>query len=111
VSYIDGKRTKNVSDPAEYVKRIQETGSAAETTEELTREGQMGETMMLGLRMTDGVDCLRFRERFGVDVDEVYRKEVDKLIEQDLLECRDSHIRLTRRGVLLANEVMAEFVG
>ncbi|MDO8587696.1 MAG: radical SAM family heme chaperone HemW [Armatimonadota bacterium] len=110
VSYIGGKRMKNVLSPQEYVERIRESGSAVETSEELSPEGQMGETMMLGLRMTEGVDCIRFRERFGVDVDRIYEAELERLTEQGLVEFCDARLRLTHRGTLLANEVMAEFV-
>jgi len=110
VSYLDGKRSKNVSDPREYARRIEETGSAVESSEELSDEGRMGETLMLGLRMSEGVDCLRFRERFGMDIDTVYRTELDKLIGDGLVEFCDTSLRLTHRGVLLADEVTAEFV-
>lgn len=110
VSYLDGKRAKNVANPQEYVRRIQETGSAVDSVEELSREAVMGETIMLGLRMSEGVDCDGFRERFSVDIEQVYQPEMDKMVGMGLLELNESHLRLTPKGVLLANEVMAEFV-
>jgi oxygen-independent coproporphyrinogen III oxidase len=110
VSYIDGRRTKNVSGPNDYIRMIEETGSAIESSEELSPEARLGETMMLGLRMVEGVDCEDLRQRFGVDVRRAYKSELDRLTGQGLLETCGSHIRLTHRGTLLANEVMAEFV-
>jgi len=110
VSYIDGRRTKNYADPKKYIEQIEATGSAVETSEELSPKAQLGETMMLGLRMTEGVDCDELQQRFGVDVCDLYEAEIDRLSEEGLIEFADSHIRLTHRGVLLANEVMAEFI-
>jgi oxygen-independent coproporphyrinogen-3 oxidase len=110
VSYLDGKRAKNVANPQEYIQRIQDTGSAVESVEELPVEAVMGETMMLGLRMSEGVDLARFRERFGVDIERVYQPELERMSGLGLLEMDESRVRLTSRGVLLANEVMAEFV-
>jgi oxygen-independent coproporphyrinogen III oxidase len=110
VSYIGGKRAKNVVDPSEYNRRIKEKSSAVESVEELTREAAMGETVMLGLRMSEGVSCDGFRERFGCEIERVYGEELDKLADLGLIEIADMHLRLTDKGVLLANEVMAEFV-
>jgi oxygen-independent coproporphyrinogen III oxidase len=110
VSYIRGKRTRNVSSPSEYVQRVQDTGSAVDFAEELSVEGQMGETVMLGLRMTEGLDMDRFRERYGVDLQSVYSTELARFLEQGLIQMCGSHLRLTHRGTLLSNEVMAEFI-
>lgn len=110
VSYLDRRRVKNLSNPSEYIERVTESGSAVENSEELSPDAQMGETMMLGLRMLDGVDCEAFRGRFGVEPADVYAPELERLTRGGLLELADSRIRLTKRGVLLANEVMQEFL-
>jgi len=110
VSYIDGRRARNVKSPAEYIERVRETGSAVGSVEELSPERRLGETMMLGLRMAEGVDCAEIETRFGVDPRRFYEAEIDRLLGQRLVEFCDTRLRLTRRGVLLANEAMAEFV-
>ncbi|MDO8684316.1 MAG: radical SAM family heme chaperone HemW [Armatimonadota bacterium] len=109
-SYINGQRMKNVAYTSDYISRVTETGSAVETSEELSIEGQMGETVMLGLRLLEGVDLMAFRQRFGMELDKIYEKELERLTQQGLVEFCDSRLRLTHRGVLLSNEVMAEFV-
>ena len=71
----------------------------------------MGETMMLGLRLIEeGVNRARFKDRFGVDLEQVYGSISARLIEQGLLEPHAKCIRLTPRGRLLGNRVFAEFL-
>jgi oxygen-independent coproporphyrinogen-3 oxidase len=83
---------------------------------------EMQETMMLGLRLTrEGVQTSGFRERFGRDLMDVFRKEINDLLRLGLLEwvevkpCEGSEpsqglLRLTKRGRLLGNQVFMQFV-
>jgi len=76
----------------------------------LPLEATMGETMLLGLRMMDGVSRPTFRERFGIDPADRFAPAVRKLTDRGLLDVDDHCIRLTRRGLLLADTVQAEFI-
>ena len=110
-SSFEGKRFSNVLHPREYIKRIQQSGEAIAETEEIDRRLEMGETMMLGLRLiTEGVERNRFKDRFGVELDEIYSTIIKRLVEQGLLESNVERIRLTARGRLLGNRVFAEFL-
>ncbi len=110
-SSFDNQRFSNALHPRDYIKRISETGSAVVETEQIDRALEMGETMMLGLRLIDrGVDRSEFRDRFGVMVEEVYGSVIDRLIDQELVELTDSCLRLTPRGRLLGNRVFGEFL-
>jgi oxygen-independent coproporphyrinogen-3 oxidase len=77
-----------------------------------TPRDDMQETMMTGLRLTDeGISAEGFRQRFGVDLLEVFGKEILKLETVGLLKWEGEALRLTRRGRLLGNQVFMEFVG
>lgn len=65
---------------------------------------------MLGLRMLDGLDLDAFEERYGVSLFDVYRKEVTEFTTKGLLEVADSRLRLTSKGLFLANTVAASFL-
>lgn len=110
-SSFEGKRYSNVLHPRDYIERIQQTGAAVVEEEQIDRALEMGETMMLGLRLIkEGVQRARFADRFGVELDEVYGAIIQRLTEQDLIES-DSHcVRLTPRGRLLGNRVFGEFL-
>jgi oxygen-independent coproporphyrinogen-3 oxidase len=76
----------------------------------LTRQDAMAEFMFLGLRMADGIDSNGFRHEFGVGLEETFGKEVSKLATLGLLETTSDRVRLTRRGMLLSNQVFAHFL-
>ena len=65
---------------------------------------------MLGLRKIDGVGIDDFKNKFGKNPIFLFRKEIQKLVEQGLLEVDLNQIRLTRKGLDLANIVWEEFV-
>lgn len=126
--YWQGVRHANVSRPGEYLERMSgerheswardESGArhagffsnAVTEAEQPSLPVQMGETMMMGLRLLEGVSFQRFRERFGRELLEVYPKEVEALEREGLLSVSAEGVRLTRRGLLLANRVFAAFL-
>ncbi len=72
---------------------------------------EMQETMMTGLRLTrEGVSAEDFADRFGVQMRDVFGKEIDELIGLLLLEWAGPVLRLTKRGRLLGNQVFMRFV-
>ncbi len=110
-SSFAGKRYSNVLHPREYIERVQQKGEAVVEVEEIDRALEMGETLMLGLRLiAEGVERSRFQDRFGVELNQVYGATIARLIEQGLLESDEERIRLTARGRLLGNRVFAEFL-
>jgi oxygen-independent coproporphyrinogen-3 oxidase len=110
-SSFGGKRYSNVLHPREYLERIGQGGEAVVEVEAIDRALEMGETLMLGLRLIEeGVERARFKDRFGVELDEVYGATIKQLIEQGLLESTAERIRLTVKGRLLGNRVFAEFL-
>ena len=78
--------------------------------ETLSLEAEMSEFMFLGLRMTKGVSKAEFLEGFGVPMESVYGKVLDKYKRVGLLEEKEGRIFLTRAGIHVSNGVMAEFL-
>lgn len=76
----------------------------------LTKDNQIEETMFLGLRVLEGVSKEQFREQFSCELCVVYRKELEKLEKEGLLEEEGDFVRLTSRGIDLSNPVLAEFL-
>lgn len=76
----------------------------------LTKDNQIEETMFLGLRVLEGVSKEHFREQFSCELRVVYRKELEKLEKEGLLEEEGDFVRLTSRGIDLSNPVLAEFL-
>ena len=70
----------------------------------------MNEYMILGLRMIKGVNEQIFKEKFSKDVNDVYKKSIEKLINLELISNEKGIIKLTKKGIDFANIVWEEFV-
>jgi len=122
--FAAGMRVANVLSPAVYIQRCLELVSnkerpfpcspATTKTQKIDRSTEMGETMIMGLRLTiEGVSKSTFYDRFEITLEQVYGKEIDDLIDKGLLECcgeGGDTLRLTQRGRLLGNQVFMQFV-
>jgi oxygen-independent coproporphyrinogen-3 oxidase len=76
----------------------------------MSRDEAMEEYMFLGLRLSDGVSLDKFEREFGSPCRSVYGTVLDDLVSLDLLICLKTKLRLTRRGLLLSNQVFARFL-
>ena len=81
-----------------------------EDIQQLTLRDRMEEFMFLGLRLTEGVSEAEFRRRFGNPVDAVYGPVLARHTDGGLLERTGDRIRLTEKGLDLANYVMSDFL-
>ena len=77
---------------------------------ELSGDERIGEALFTGLRLNEGIDRDQFAERFAVDPWSRYEQELTPFAEDGLMWLRDRRFGLTRRGMLLANEILMTFV-
>ena len=105
-SYLNGVRYSNAS--------FTETGDwnfkDKTVQERQSLEVQKKEYMLLGLRKIEGVSIQKFKEKFVDNPIFLFREEIEKLVEKQLLEVDGDWIRLTTKGLDLANLVWEEFV-
>ncbi len=104
-SLIDDCRFSNTDKMSEYL-----LGIGPSSVERLSKRDAMGEFMFLGLRMTKGVNVKRFESLYGCSCMEVYGDHIDKMSGYGLLEYTGDYLRLTNKGMDLANTVMCGFV-
>lgn len=109
-SFIKGYRYMNYESPARYVKEMMSGKLPVDNGEKLSLRKRMIETIILGLRTKDGVGYKKFKTRFGVNLNDIFFKQVNKLVNLALLEKGDCKIKLTKKGIFLANTVFREFV-
>lgn len=109
--YIDNQRYENVKGVKPYIEKIEKNNDLPIIDKfTVTLEEQMQDTMMLGLRMLEGVSFSEFKARFSVDMEQVYAKEIDKLLKAELIVREKGGIRLSSKGLIYGNEVFAEFI-
>jgi putative oxygen-independent coproporphyrinogen III oxidase len=109
-SYVNGVRRVNIGPIKQYTAKVWETGLPYREIHPVTSMEQMEEEMFLGLRKTEGVSKQRFFEKFGRDVHDVFGTAIRAEQQKGLLEETATHVRLTRRGRLLGNEVFQAFL-
>ncbi len=66
--------------------------------------------MLLGLRKIDGVSIQKFKNKFGENPIFLFKNELNKLVEENLITIDGDKIKLTNKGLDLANIVWEEFV-
>lgn len=113
-SYINGVRYSNTEKIEKYIENIQRLHNTKETIYEIhekqTIKDKQKEYMLLGLRKIEGVSIAKFKEKFVENPIFLFRKELDILSKENLLEIDGDKIRLTSKGLDLANQVWEEFV-
>ncbi len=92
-SFDGGWRSRTAESAAEYVER--------RGVVERTRADETGERFYLGLRLSEGIEGELAP----------FEDVIERFLREGLLEFANGRLRLTDRGVLLSNEVFAEFVG
>ncbi len=105
-----GMRWKNISSTEEYVARISSGRSPAVEVRRPPADERLGDALFTGLRLVEGVDLGAIQACYGVDVWGRHGSELERFREAELLVHDGGRLRLTRRGMLLAHEVMTVFV-
>jgi len=109
-SFYDSVRYHNVLQPDEYVRLILAGQSSVARREQIDCTLEMSETMIMGLRLCEGVLFREFEERFHRSLVTVYGDRIRELVDQGLLDVNGRGVRLTTRGRLLGNEVFERFL-
>ena len=111
-SYMNSKRFSNTSIIEEYIKNIEEGKIKKNQTieENQTNEDKQKEYMLLGLRKIEGVRIQQFKKKYVHNPLFLYHKELEKLVNEELIEIDGDYIKLTKKGLDLANLVWEKFI-
>lgn len=113
-SYVDGKRYTNESNIEKYIKNVNSDDEIRNIEEVQDDETKLREYIILRLRLTEGVSINKIQEKFDVNVMEKFKVEINKLKKFELIKicdkCNETFIKLTEKGMDLANQVWQEFV-
>lgn len=109
-SYIDGTRHHADFHPKDYIEAIMQKERSCAGEETLEKEQQMGETVVMGLRLTKGIELERFNRRYGIDLRERYSCQLENLLSQKLIALDNGYLKLSHKGLLFSNRVMMEFL-
>ncbi|MCI2777873.1 radical SAM family heme chaperone HemW [Clostridium perfringens] len=109
-SYINGKRIKNISSVEEYINSIKDKGEAVEEIINNSKNDNMEEFMFMGLRKINGIYENEFKNRFSMNINDVYGEILNKYIGEGLLIRESGRIFLSEKGIEISNVIMADFL-
>lgn len=111
-SYTNGIRYSNIENLEQYIKNYEEDKTEENLIfhEKQDMEAMQKEYMLLGLRKIDGVSIQDFKIKFVANPVFLYHDKLEKLVNEDLIEIDGDQIKLTNKGLDLANIVWEEFV-
>lgn len=100
-----GQRTMRHRKPENFLKAVERNTHGLVEEAELTPEEAANEALVMGLRLTEGIDVAALERRFGSIVD---HDRVQSLVRQGLLDQHDKRLRLSDRGRLLLDAILVE---
>ncbi len=108
--YVDGVRYTNIRGIPPYIEALNQHKKPISETERLTGHAEKAETLMLALRKREGICLADYERRFCETIEVAFKDTINKGIDLGLLEQNRTHLRLTQRGLFLANEVFLELM-
>lgn len=111
-SYTNGIRYSNIENLEQYIKNYEEDKTEENLVfhEKQDMEAMQKEYMLLGLRKIDGVSIQEFKIKFVANPVFLYHDKLEKLVNEELVEIDGDQIKLTNKGLDLANIVWEEFI-
>ena len=109
-STVDSRRWHNVAATADYVARITRGASVEVQPHLIEPRARIEEALFTGLRLSAGIDERAFARDYGLDPWAEYGGKLDRAVDAGLVWRRADRFGLTRRGMLLANEILSVFV-
>ncbi|MBX7138063.1 MAG: radical SAM family heme chaperone HemW [Oligoflexia bacterium] len=105
-----GMRWSNFALPNKYIKEVSSHGQAEGWRDTLSKSDAIFEFFFLGLRRIEGVKDSEFKAKFNLEIKQSYPFIIDMLMEQGLVEFESGNLRLSDKGILLADSVIEHFV-
>jgi len=108
--FVDGRREVNHRSPTTYIARLLRNESPTAESESIDRPTWVRERLVFGLRQLAGISLADLQAETGISPRDLWGEPIDRLLELGLLEEDDQRIRLSDRGLLLADSVMRELL-
>ncbi len=108
--YLNGVRYSNIRSITDYVDCLAQYKKPIAYSERFTGRDEKAETVMLGLRKREGIQCNSYQRRYGEPIEAEFGEIIEKWTDLKLLEWRNGSLRLTGQGLMLANEVFMDFL-
>lgn len=72
--------------------------------------GSYEEAVMLGLRLSDGIDILEFEKKYSITFSSDFHRDVEKFISAGLMQRKENRIFITKKGFLVSNSIISDLI-
>lgn len=103
-----GVRWANIRNPASYIRAVSGGKKPVDFTEELHREEALEDDILMGFRLSEGLDISGLGRKYGITPD---LSRIDYLREDGFIELSGGRVRLTKKGTLLSDEIIVRLAG
>ena len=113
-SFIEGERistTRNVRDFIDGLEVINSDINIIDSKTAVSGNALMDEYVMLAMRLSQGINCAEFQQRFGVDFNEKYGVLLDDYINDGFVQKDDAGYRFTSQGMFVSNYILSDVLG
>lgn len=112
-SYFNSTRFSFVRNIEAYIKGVGDPASRVNLTEgleQISGRAQLGEYIMLRLRLNEGISLSEVTRRYGVDFASLYGKKADKYIKYGYMVKKGDYIFLTAQGMFISNYILSDIL-
>ena len=109
-STLQGERWRNVSATEEWASRVEAGAPAGVERRVLTTTDRWQEAVITGLRLNEGIDLEDLGRKYGIDLMAHYGDHLRPYVEAGFVLHEPGRLRLSRQGMLVANEVLMVFI-
>jgi oxygen-independent coproporphyrinogen-3 oxidase len=108
--FINGRRESNHRSTSTYLRYLSEGRNPVQESELLDNEMLARERLVFGLRRLEGIALTRFQQDTGYTVEQLAGESVRRFLDMQLLEETETHLRLTRRGLLVSDSLWPDLI-
>ena len=109
-SFLNRQRFSKIKDPNMYTQNVLSGNDIVDFSEQLPDENFARETLVVGLRMINGLSLSEFKAQTNYDAPDLIGAKLKSFVEGDFIELNKERIRLTTKGMRVANSILSEFV-
>ena len=104
-SKIDGQIIEHSRSLTKYL-----NGDFKTTTIDETKEETMFNQIMMSLRLKEGLDLNKFKERYQEDARILYKEAITRNIEKGRLMIENDYLKATQEGQYVLNDILIDFM-
>ena len=110
-SFVKGTRFNNESNLTKYIEFYKSSNFVeVKNVEKVSDSDAVEETIMLSLRTQKGLNLAKFKKEFGLDLLQSKSKEIEKLIQLNLIKVSKNYLKCSSQGFYVLNQVILELI-